>query len=201
MVDESNTGAAVVVATGTRAAATSTVRLRSALLAVIKSKQQIREALDAEQMSQSAAQQHLRALQAEVQRLESELGAIRSSAFWRITAPARNVLTRFPALRLALRGAVKPIYSLVARHRSALLTAPPRPPEVPARAVPPEAARDLFHDPSISVPLPWAWPPTHALRAPRLAVVIHPALRRVRQRVPGVCAAFARARRCVCIDL
>jgi GT2 family glycosyltransferase len=173
MVDESNTGAAVVVATGTRATAISTVSLKSALLAVIKSKQQIRAALDAEQMAQSAAQQQLRALQFEVQRLEGELSAIRSSAFWRMTSPARKVLTRFPALRGALRGAVKPIYSCVARHRSALRPASQQPPEVPIRAAPPEAARDLLHDPSISVPLPWARPSTRALRTPRLAVLIH----------------------------
>lgn len=119
MVDESNTGAAVV-ATGARATATSTVCPTSALLAVIKSKQQIRAALDAEQMAQHAAQQHLSALRSEVQRLEGELSAIRSSAFWRVTAPVRQVLTRFPALRRALRGAIKPIYSCVARHRPEL---------------------------------------------------------------------------------
>lgn len=45
MVDESNTGAAVGVASGTRATATSAARLTSALLAVIKSKQQIRVTL------------------------------------------------------------------------------------------------------------------------------------------------------------
>lgn len=101
MVDESNTGAAVVVATGTRATTNSTVRLTSALLAVIKSKQQIRTALDAEQMAHHAAQHHLSALQSEVQRLEGELNAIRASAFWRMTAPVRKVLTRFPALRRA----------------------------------------------------------------------------------------------------
>lgn len=172
MVDESNTGAAVVVATGARAAATSTVSLTSALLAVIKSKQQLRAALDAEQMAQHAAQQHLSALRSEVQRLEGELGAIRSSAFWRVTAPVWKVLTRFPALRMALRGAIKPIYSCVARHRPVLHPAL-QPVEVPIRAAPPEAARDLLHDPSLSIPLSWARPLTRVLQAPRLAVVIH----------------------------
>lgn len=48
-----------------------------------------------------------------------------------------------------------------------------QPVEVPRRAAPPEAARDLLHDPSLSIPLSWARPLTRDLQAPRLAVVIH----------------------------
>lgn len=118
-----------------------------------------------------------------IEQLSAELDAIRFSAFWRLTAPLRGLLTRLPRIRRTLRGTAKSLKRLFHPAQPPIPSSPPEPvqdvevPEAPPAddgpLQPPavEPLRDPWRDASIALPLPWARPVPSGRR--RIAAIIH----------------------------
>lgn len=112
-----------------------------------------------------------------IEQLSAELDAIRFSAFWRLTAPLRRMLTRLPRLRQTLRRAARATRRFL--YPSTPMAPVPLPEPSPdivslqadGNDLGTEPLRDPLRDFSIAVPLSWARPAESGRR--RIAAIVH----------------------------